>query len=82
MPAGAIVKWFGLGLMAAGVISSWIALWHLAPGRSRSRAYMSGIFQSRTDYTSHGWRSSVWGRLLTAAGFLTAAFGVIVLGGE
>jgi hypothetical protein len=80
--AGSTVKWVGLALMAAGVLSSWVALWHLAPGAKRPRAYMSGIFQTRTDYTPFGWRLSVWGRSLVAAGFVTAAFGAIVLGGD
>ena len=82
MTPGAIVKWVGLAIMATGVISSWISLWHLAPGGSRSRAYLSRIFQTRTDYTPFGWRLSVWGRALTVIGLGTAAFGVMALGGE
>ncbi len=81
MTAGAIVTWFGLALMATGVVTSWASLWYLAPGRARPRAYMSGVFQSQADYTPTGWRLSIWGRSLTAAGFLTAGFGTIVLGG-
>ena len=78
---GPIVIWTALGLIAAGVIVSWRALWHVAPGYSRVGVLLRGNFQRRQHFTPAGWQWLTRGRLLMAAGFALLLVGVFGLGG-